>query len=212
MNKISKFIITFLIAFFLTSALLYVFKRKNKGLGTVPKDYFTKQKIKITNQKGNENNITVNYSAWFMPYNESGQKTNFYKVTKAKSGVYFIRSKKTKETYYIGYSSSNLYKALYRHFQYHNENNAYYSGDGTQKRIYYADRFKYEIMLGLTSKQNAPKLERHLILEQQPRDCTIKYDYYIEKMNETADSDFEINTDDLDFWDTIPEQDIETPF
>jgi hypothetical protein len=49
------------------------------------------------------------------PYNKYG-KTNFG-FTENKSGVYLIKSKRTNKIVYVGYSASNLYKTMYRHFQ-----------------------------------------------------------------------------------------------
>lgn len=57
---------------------------------------------------------------WFSPYSK---KNGIYKPNlkllseQFKTGVYFIRNKKTKKVLYVGYSGYNLYKTIYRHFQ-----------------------------------------------------------------------------------------------
>jgi hypothetical protein len=57
---------------------------------------------------------------WFSPY---VKKNGIYKPNlkllseQFKTGVYFIRNKKTKKILYVGYSGYNLYKTIYRHFQ-----------------------------------------------------------------------------------------------
>jgi len=178
--------------------IVFISVHSPKALGLLPSAFWTKQQIFITDKYDNRKTINTKYSSWFMPYNDKG-KTNLKKITKSKSGVYFIRSKKTKEVYYIGYSSSSLYKALYRHFQYYND-------EHKQERTYYADKYAYEVSVAVTTKTHAPILEKHLILEMQPRDCTLKYDTYLtEKYQETATADEEINIDDLEFYETQEE-------
>ena len=90
------------------------------------------------------------------PYTEKG-KTTF--SIRNKAGVYLIYDKK--ELVYIGFSTSDVYKALYRHLQRWNDN--------TQQRIV------FNSVKGLTvrvvycvSGVKARKLEGALILKHKP--------------------------------------------
>ncbi|MBN2664800.1 MAG: GIY-YIG nuclease family protein [Bacteroidales bacterium] len=140
--------------------------------------------VVIINENGKEKEIKVSFSGWFNPYNKEG-KTNLIKLTRHQYGVYLIKSKRTNEIVYIGHSSSNLYKALYRHFQYYNDENS-------QNRTYYGNKQGYEVAVILTSKKQAPKVEISLIKEYKPRDAFLKYENYeIEFVESPEIEDFE---------------------
>ena len=53
-------------------------------------------------------------SKWRPPYTKDG-KTNF--PLRKKSGVYLIKKKDLGSIVYVGFSGSDLYKTMYRHFQ-----------------------------------------------------------------------------------------------
>lgn len=112
------------------------------------------------------------------------------KPSKNQKGVYIL--KKNNEIVYIGYSGSNLYKTLTRHFQSWE--------DRKQIRITYSktDNIKARIIYTSTAAQ-AAKLEKALILKYKPADNPNKYEQYnlnlsdenlITNYQESADAPF----------------------
>ena|SRR5690554_2157504 len=101
------------------------------------------------------------------PYNADG-KTNF-RYTNGKSGVYLIYKKD--KLVYVGFSASNVYKTLYRHFQSWN--------DPTQIRITYKNAKKsntaIRVRVVLTSPDRARRLEKMIIKKHKPKDNPMKY-------------------------------------
>jgi len=97
------------------------------------------------------------------PYNENG-KTNF--KIRHKAGVYLIF--KAGEIRYIGFSRTDVYKALYRHFQTWK--------DPIQQRITYKNikGIKVRVVYCNTPK-DADRLEKALIIKMQPPDNIDKY-------------------------------------
>lgn len=92
------------------------------------------------------------------------------------SGVYLIYDK-NKKLLYVGYSGSDLYKALYRHFT--------SWSDRTQQRFTYPKDYLVRVIL--TTKQRAHLLEKFLITRLSPEDALMKYkDYLTEKQEETV--------------------------
>jgi excinuclease UvrABC nuclease subunit len=80
-------------------------------------------------------------------------------------GVYMIY--KGKKLLYVGFSGSNLYKTMYRHFQSWN--------DPTQIRVTY-DPFKIKVCVIYTeTAEEADILEKALILKYKPKDNPILY-------------------------------------
>jgi excinuclease UvrABC nuclease subunit len=102
----------------------------------------------------------------FRPAYKANGRTNYPNI-QGKTGVYII--KKDETIVYIGHSTSDLYKTLYRHFQSWN--------DKTQVRTVYpkSQRNKYTVRVVLTSKAKAPRLEKALICKYQPKDNPQKY-------------------------------------
>jgi hypothetical protein len=97
------------------------------------------------------------------PYNEKGKPT--FKKRNVK-GVYIIRNKK--DILYIGYSGTDLYKTMYRHFQKWN--------DKSQIRIEYKNTNNLKIDIILTStKLQASRLEKALIIKHKPKDNPEQY-------------------------------------
>jgi len=81
--------------------------------------------------------------------------------TAKKSGVYLIFKNST--LHYVGYSSYNVYKTLYRHFQSWN--------DPQQIRVTYSpndDEIKVRVIYCNNTK--AKKLESALIIKYEPKD------------------------------------------
>lgn len=122
---------------------------------------------------------------YFDPYvkNSKGElKKAFFtlKKFKNKSGVYLIRNKKTKKIIYIGYSETQLYFTLYRHFQSWN--------DKAQERFVY-DRKNHEVALILTTPKKAALIEAVLINRHKPKDNKLKYEnQFTDKIEETANN------------------------
>jgi len=105
----------------------------------------------------------------FQPPYKNG-KTTFASTIK-KSGVYII--KKNGKIVYIGYSGTNLYKTLYRHFE---------SWNDKQYRVTYQSRLhrdKFTVRVIICSPARSQKLEGALILKHQPRDNENKYAGYV---------------------------------
>lgn len=96
---------------------------------------------------------------WICPYVD--QKTT-KRFTYKKPGVYLIRNKQTQQITYIGMSTTNVYKALYRHFQKWND---------CPQRVVYLNREYYEVKtIVCQNKDEAIKLEKRLIKWFYPSD------------------------------------------
>lgn len=113
-------------------------------------------------------------SAFFKPYDSTGKKTNLSKFVN-KAGVYII--KEAGKIIYIGYSASNLYKTITRHFQTWN--------DRAQQRFVY-NRKNCTIRIVLTTAKQAAILEEALITKHRPPDNKLKLDLYGERAREKA--------------------------
>lgn len=77
-----------------------------------------------------------------------------------------IKSKRTGKIKYVGHSTNNLKRTLYRHFQQWN--------DKAQDRYVY-DRNNYLIRVISTTAKRAPELEKYLINKYKPKDNKNKY-------------------------------------
>jgi len=105
----------------------------------------------------------------FPPYLASGKTT--FPAIKEKPGVYQIFE--SGKLVYIGFSSNNLYRTLYRHFQRWNHRG--------QDVVSYETRMKrhnYTIRVTLCTPLQALKLERLLIKKYKPRDNSNQYELY----------------------------------
>ena len=99
-------------------------------------------------------------TSFLSAYNDEG-KPNL-KVLSAslkQSGVYFVKDNKD-TIVYVGYSESNLYKTIYRHFQSWN--------DKTQRRATFPKSYKVRIIF--TTPKRAALLEKYLISKFKPKD------------------------------------------
>lgn len=103
------------------------------------------------------------------PYDQDGN-TNF-RFTNKKAGVYII--KKAGEIVYVGYSGTNLYRTMYRHFQ------SWF--DVHQQRTVYKHIAEITIRVIITTPTQAARLEKYLVVKYQPIDNTNKYNDYILK-------------------------------
>ena len=106
---------------------------------------------------------------FFPPYQKTGRTT--FPDTQNKSGVYLI--KEADKVVYIGMSTVNLYKTMYRHFEAWRHR--------TQEVISYQNKMKlrrYTVRVVLCTALQAVKLERGLIKKHRPRDNENKYAQY----------------------------------
>ena len=105
----------------------------------------------------------------FMPPYDNQGNTNF-PLTMKRSGVYLI--KENGVLVYVGYSETNLYKTMYRHFQYWKDK---------QYRVTYSDKLKtgsYLVRVIFCTPAQAFRLEGALILKYRPRDNAHQYEGY----------------------------------
>lgn len=141
----------------------------------------------------NDKPIDIKISGWFEPYRED--KTTLRKVSESETGVYLIRSKRSKKIHYIGFSSTNLYKTLYRHFQIQNDR------DGRQPRTNY-QKNGYEIKIIEIAGKYAGELEAYLRSTIKPLDDRAKYgmlpDQYYKKRKTRLTID-ENDTEEIPF-------------
>jgi len=106
------------------------------------------------------------------------------------SGVYIIKS--GSQIVYVGYSATNLYKTMTRHFQ---------SWEDRQVRTVYTNRNSDNLTARVIfcGSIKAKKLETALVIKYRPRDNNNKYEQYIldlqdkkliKELDETAASNF----------------------
>lgn len=117
------------------------------------------------------------------PYRADG-KTTFNLQNKA--GVYLIY--RGDEIVYIGFSGTNLYKTMYRHFQKWN--------DKTQIRVVYNDLSDITVrVVYCISKSHASRLEKALINKYKPKDNPLQYTSYEPTKGDKVKLDEYLNQD-----------------
>ena len=108
-------------------------------------------------------------SKWNIPYKKN-DKTFYGNSIMKKSGVYLI--KKNNKVVYVGEShTNNLYKTLYRHFQFWNDK-------VPQKRVTFKnDRSsgKIKVRVIITTKSQAVRLQKYLIKKIKPSKNEVYY-------------------------------------
>lgn len=114
--------------------------------------------------------ITTKFSD---PYNGNSTSITHLRHDKPQSGVYFIKSKRTDEIVYIGFSKGNLYKTIYRHFQ------RWVDTSREVKTRFTYNKTGYQVRVIFTTPHRAEYLEKYLILKMKPRDNKLKYDSYL---------------------------------
>ena len=134
--------------------------------------------------KERKQHIRLHKSRFFPPYDEN-KKTNFPETMK-ESGVYLI--KEDDKVVYIGHSEVNLYKTMYRHFQYWN-----HKGQDVVSYRSNLKHLKYTVRVVLTPPKKARVLEKALIKKHNPRDNQMKYEGYV---NETLTKEKYQNLED----------------
>lgn len=110
------------------------------------------------------------------PYRADG-KTTLSGIA-GKAGVYIIRE--NGKIVYVGYSATNIYRTMYRHFQKWNHSQ--------QEVVTYESRMKankYSVQVTICSPGKAEKLERALVKKHEPRDNSNKYEQYKLKLDDT---------------------------
>jgi len=100
-------------------------------------------------------------SKWKPPYNKEG-KTNF--PIRKKSGVYLIKKKDLGSIVYVGFSGTDLYKTMYRHFQQWTH--------PQQPVVTYVnqDRKNFLVRVIYCTPKQAATLEELLIIKYKPYD------------------------------------------
>jgi len=109
------------------------------------------------------------------PYSAAG-KTNLAFCERF-AGVYIIKNNRGVITY-IGYSASNLYKTITRHFQSWK--------DKAQVRVTYPQTAGYTVRVVITTPERAAALEKALIVKYKPTDNPNKLALYSPTKYETA--------------------------
>lgn len=118
-------------------------------------------------EKGLSDKSTLVVQKALPPYLENG-KTRFN--IRNKPGVYLIY--KNRSLVYVGFSASDVYKALYRHLQTWNDPN--------QQRVTYAKLKGITVRVVYTrTSTKARQLEEALILKHKPADNINRYDGFI---------------------------------
>jgi uncharacterized short protein YbdD (DUF466 family) len=98
------------------------------------------------------------------PYTAAGKTT--LRATWQRSGVYRIFE--NGKLVYVGFSGTNLYRTMYRHFQEWNH-------PGQPVVTYAGKRKKYTVQVTLCPPAKAAKLERAIIIRNRPKDNPNKY-------------------------------------
>lgn len=109
---------------------------------------------------------------WKPPYDKAG-KTNF--PDRKKSGVYLIKQKDSGVIVYVGFSGSDLYKTMYRHFQKWDH--------PSQPVVTYVnkDRNNYLVRVVYCTPKQAAALEELLIVKYKPTDNPQKLEFIANK-------------------------------
>lgn len=97
--------------------------------------------------------------------------------SRGQSGIYIIREDEV--IVYVGMSVSCVTEALYRHFYIYNDSHQ-------QSRHFYSldTLLNYDVFILVCTKDEAPKLERGLILSLEPRDNVDRFKKYLQQLQE----------------------------
>ncbi len=106
------------------------------------------------------------------PYTAEGNRT--FADTWGKPGVYLIKNS-TGQLVYVGFSTNNLARTMYRHFRKWDGRKSVYLGPG------------YTVRVILTTPAQAARLEKYLIKKMQPRDNDLIY----ESAEDTGKAEYE---------------------
>lgn len=134
------------------------------------------------------------------PYQDNGH-TTFNK--RATSGVYLIYKKNLLR--YVGYSATNLYRTLYRHFQ--NWESSYFG----QRRVIYKNLKDIKVLCVYTDNAlQAENLEKAIIIKKNPSDNPHKYKKYTTEPKEDKAYKIYTNapTNDIIFNPNLKDEDL----
>ena len=118
------------------------------------------------------------------PYIKKGNKEKTFFSDRFSSGVYIVYDKN--KIIYVGFSSTDLYKTMYRHFQ--------SWGTSKQYRAIF-NRNKHKVRVVYCTAKKAYDLEKALILKHKPEMNEQTYDMYepdnkeIKVLNEYFETD-----------------------
>ena len=116
-------------------------------------------------------------SNWFDPYilNKKGKEVPAIRDcwTCAQAGVYLIRHKQTGTVVYVGSSTTQLKKTIYRHFQQWTDKQPK-TGRSFERKTYPKTGY-YEIRFFKCTAEQALRIEKYLIRKLQPKDNPLKY-------------------------------------
>lgn len=121
------------------------------------------------------------------PYQDNGRTT--FPESKNRTGIYII--KEDGVIVYVGYSAKNLYKTMYRHFQYWHHR--------WQEVVSYRDRMdihKYTVRIVYCTKKQAYALEKKLIEKYKPRDNDTTYEIMLQDLTPRQETYFENVTEE----------------
>ncbi len=118
--------------------------------------------------------VKLKKTGWFDPYTENDKGVlvpAFDGPWTGKAGVYQIRDG-SRKVIYVGSSTSQLKKTIYRHFQQWTDRQR--STNREFDRVVYP-KHGYQIKFVIMSASDALRAEKYLIRKLQPRDNPIKY-------------------------------------
>lgn len=127
-------------------------------------------------------------SKWFDPYMQNAKGTVVPALqdcwTCAQAGVYLIRHIQSGSVVYVGSSTTQLKKTIYRHFQEWTDKQR---STGRQfERKTYPKQGYYQVRFIKCTAAQALKLEKALIIKLQPKDNPLKYDNLSKEQIETG--------------------------
>ena len=129
-------------------------------------------------------------SAWFAPYSESSTGTlrpTMFGNWTGKAGVYWIKED-TGRIIYVGSSTSQLKKTIYRHFQTWTDRQR--SSNRQFDRVTYSKQ-GYKVRFVVCSPADALRAEKYFIRKLKPRDNPTKYNQLsfddVERIEKSAD-------------------------
>ena len=147
---------------------------------------------------------------WFEPYFPPAKTGGKFRAQmkgdwgKGTAGVYFIRHKATKAVVYVGMSTGQLKKTIYRHFQDWNDKTRNALWGSSERKSY--PKAGYELRFIETTPQQAQRLEKYYIGKLEPKDNAEKYKEYFKAETEAQTA---ANIAQVEEWD---EEIIRSPF
>ena len=111
--------------------------------------------------------IKLKKQKFAQPYKKNGLSEVTTFNLRGRAGVYIVREQNSTKVLYVGFSATDVYKALYRHFQSWK--------DRRQQRVTF-DRWRVVVrVVYCSNKTTAARLEKALIIKLQPSENIDKY-------------------------------------